>query len=424
VFDFGAKRARRSAKAPARPSRSQLDLRAPFPSAQVNAAFDHLLSLLLRAAGLIGETPTLRRRLTRIRTEARHATLAEDYESLSLDLAAIDVRELVTARDEEDGRQHARIQRGFEAAIPLARALQLEAVVVALQRLSQDAADGQVDDGAQFEVQLERLTEGARWAHGMTQTFRSTVIELVESLGRLPTSQSLGLDRLTRIRGDLQAAREIGELQKLRAVLLAETERLVEGVAAQAADSDRVQRQVSAARQQIESLESALADANRDAFTDALTGLSNRRALQDVLQGLARSGRTTALLYIDADYFKRINDRHGHELGDMALRKIAFAMRGVLEPGDHAFRLGGEEFLILLGDASSAEALKRAEDLRIDVEASPVDHKGERVPFTVSIGIAQWRASESFADALAQADSCLYEAKRAGRNRTVMVRGS
>lgn len=160
------------------------------------------------------------------------------------------------------------------------------------------------------------------------------------------------------------------------------------------------------------------------ATEDALTGIHNRRAFVERAQRrLSRpdGDGLVALLMIDADGFKTVNDRHGHAVGDRVLAAVADAMRTSLRTYDIAGRLGGDEFCMLLMGVSPGEALQRAEALRRAVAAHPVRVDGDVVAVTLSIGIAHVRAGrETELDRLlAIADRRLYLAKRAGRNRVI-----
>jgi diguanylate cyclase (GGDEF)-like protein len=166
-------------------------------------------------------------------------------------------------------------------------------------------------------------------------------------------------------------------------------------------------------------LREALALVEQDAATDALTGQPNRRALDLLLdKQLAlsrRSGRPTSLLLLDVDYFKRINDMHGHGVGDEALRAFARRVRGLLRDGDVCARYGGEEFVVVLPDTPLALALEVAERLRIGMAETPL-LKAPMLTVTVSIGAAQFRADQNPAALLEAADQAVYAAKRSGRD--------
>ncbi|HHX4054776.1 TPA: diguanylate cyclase [Burkholderia contaminans] len=160
--------------------------------------------------------------------------------------------------------------------------------------------------------------------------------------------------------------------------------------------------------------------------TDPLTGLCNRRALDialgDEWERLQRgSNGSLSILFIDADHFKQYNDRHGHAVGDTALRFLAECIRAhTRRRGDLAARYGGEEFVAVLPDTDESGAAQVAEAIRREVERNRLDGFAETVPaFTVSIGCATGhRARPPSVRALShQADMALYRAKREGRNR-------
>lgn len=168
-----------------------------------------------------------------------------------------------------------------------------------------------------------------------------------------------------------------------------------------------------------------LLDAHRQladkARRDDMTGLLNRDGFLAALEGTRHRPGRGALLVIDADHFKTINDTFGHPAGDEALRLIAAAIRRGVREGDMVGRVGGEEFCAFLPGAGEMEAAHVAERVRAGVEAirfSP--HGGRAVALTVSIGGAPWRQGAAVAELLRDADDRLYEAKRGGRN-TVVV---
>jgi len=157
------------------------------------------------------------------------------------------------------------------------------------------------------------------------------------------------------------------------------------------------------------------------ATIDALTGVSNRRTLgQYAANAIAlahRHSRPLAVLLIDADHFKRINDAYGHEAGDEALRVLAATVQSGLRGEDLFARLGGEEFVAVLPESDEAAALASAERLRAEVEQAVCTAQDARIPLRVSIGVAVIQAHDDFARLLRRADLAMYAAKRAGGNR-------
>lgn len=158
------------------------------------------------------------------------------------------------------------------------------------------------------------------------------------------------------------------------------------------------------------------------ALTDALTGWLNRRALNDMAaQAFARCRRSGAPLHViifDIDHFKSINDRHGHAVGDAAIRHVTATAAQVLQEGDARFRIGGEEFAVLLCDTTAQAAQAIAERLRAQVAAHRLELQDGALAMTVSVGLATLRAQDAgWDDVLQRADAALYQAKRHGRNR-------
>jgi diguanylate cyclase (GGDEF)-like protein len=164
--------------------------------------------------------------------------------------------------------------------------------------------------------------------------------------------------------------------------------------------------------------------------TDALTGVPNRRAFmelaEDAWQRAHRRGKALAVLLIDADNFKQVNDTHGHDVGDAVLQALAAAIANTMANPNDCGRLGGEEFAVLLQDMSLQQAHERAEQLRAAVQR--YDWALEKLPsMSISIGLAYLPAQAkvqtgrgepegSFSELLRQADAALYRAKQQGRN--------
>ncbi len=159
------------------------------------------------------------------------------------------------------------------------------------------------------------------------------------------------------------------------------------------------------------------------AVTDPLTGLRNRRYAMRHLEGLLRSGGA-AVLVLDVDHFKSINDRYGHPAGDEVLRQLTSRLTGQLRAADVISRHGGEEFLVVLANEPADYALAVAERLREAMGAEPFTVPGGSLPVTVSIGLVVAPAGLDPEGAIAAADTALYRAKAGGRNRVEMATGA
>jgi len=162
----------------------------------------------------------------------------------------------------------------------------------------------------------------------------------------------------------------------------------------------------------------------RQAQTDELTDLANRRRFMNGLeQEIARSGRfgtPLSLVVFDLDHFKRVNDRCGHQVGDLVLRRTADAVRMRIRGTDLAARVGGEEFAVLLPGSDASGAATFADNLRRDIQREVVV-EGVRRPTTASFGVAQYQDGMSLETLVGAADRALYQAKAAGRNKVRTV---
>lgn len=169
-------------------------------------------------------------------------------------------------------------------------------------------------------------------------------------------------------------------------------------------------------------------EAQLAALTDALTGAANKRAMDYQLQrdlSIAnRYRQDLTFLLVDIDHFKRINDTHGHASGDEVLKAVVARISKCCRASDTVFRMGGEEFGIILAKATHDEALTIAERMRSVVAAEPFVHGGKSIAVTISIGCANYLESESSQALIARADAALYKAKGNGRNRIESAKGA
>ncbi len=154
---------------------------------------------------------------------------------------------------------------------------------------------------------------------------------------------------------------------------------------------------------------------------DALSNCFNRRTFNEALEQLTRSratGKRYTFLLIDIDHFKAINDEHGHLVGDRIITQVAAELGRMLDSGTPLFRYGGEEFAIILDDASEQAGIELAERLRNAID----EYNFQGVSVSISIGVAEWHTSHPNVNAtLGYADRALYAAKNAGRNRVMMA---
>ncbi len=185
--------------------------------------------------------------------------------------------------------------------------------------------------------------------------------------------------------------------------------------------NEELERRVRAATDELAAANARLA---AQAQVDELTGLLNRRGMWGAVARLAQEGAGDdgegALILLDVDRFKQINDEHGHTLGDRVLVHVARLISADTRERDAVIRYAGDEFLILMPRCDLATAERRAQKLCERVAASPLVSGGRAVSVTLSIGVTSWRSGisqQQFSELLGRADEAMYQAKRAGRNR-------
>jgi diguanylate cyclase (GGDEF)-like protein len=217
-------------------------------------------------------------------------------------------------------------------------------------------------------------------------------------------------------------------------IMVVNVERLIEG-ARKFADGDRSHRinvqvppelrqvadEFNKMVERIHESEAALAEEARE---DALTGLNNRRAFNETLDGafarLRRLKDPVVLLSLDIDHFKRINDSFGHDVGDEVLRGVAQVLRSSTREVDRVFRVGGEEFAVLVAETDALGAQVAAERIRAAIASHPLATSKGPLPVTSSVGIALATSSMRKDELLKAADAALYRAKALGRNQVVL----
>jgi diguanylate cyclase len=192
-------------------------------------------------------------------------------------------------------------------------------------------------------------------------------------------------------------------------------------ISATAALSIRLSRLRARLSAQKSALEQAL-EVNRELATrDSLTGLLNRRAMMELLGQqrpyVRRTEGSMALALLDIDWFKKVNDTHGHQVGDTVLQRFADLARSQLRAGDSLARWGGEEFLLLMQDTTEVEALVALERVRQRIAGGHFDELAPGLQVTFSAGLAPYQGGEASAAVIERADQALYRAKHNGRNR-------
>ena len=255
------------------------------------------------------------------------------------------------------------------------------------------------------------------------------------------TMQRIGAE-LQRVMGGIaQSASQAGDragqfgaqLSGLSAALLSsdaggfgpQLQDVLTGTAEMKTSAETLQRRVEASQSEITQLRGELDRARSEAVLDPLTGVLNRKGFDAALLALiARppgAGRVHSLVLLDIDHFKKVNDSHGHVMGDRVIQGVGAVLRSSIVTERHAAaRYGGEEFAILLRDSMPGDAERLADVVRRRIKAMKIRHRNTQdVLFTVTIsgGVAAWQPGDDATGLIARADAALYASKRAGRDR-------
>lgn len=187
-----------------------------------------------------------------------------------------------------------------------------------------------------------------------------------------------------------------------------------------------LEAQLKQSSTKISALQSRLDQARRDALTDALTGIGNRKSFDLAIQFRSQQANEQkgdlCLLIIDIDHFKKFNDTYGHRVGDQVLKLVGARLKQMVGGNDSAARYGGEEFAMLMPQTTLDRAIDRADKFRTGLAAHALKNRTTGQVYgavTVSIGVAQFRRGEALEEFITRADQALYRAKKDGRNRVV-----
>lgn len=255
----------------------------------------------------------------------------------------------------------------------------------------------------------------------LSQELLSTVANILGMLVDMAGKAALSNTSLEKHIKELATTNEPKRVLNIASEIISETRHFME-------ETEKFEETIASTSQEIAALKNELVNVRKQASIDPLTGLHNRRAFNEALQQCIEENLNEenqfCMLLIDIDHFKKINDTHGHLVGDKVLAGIANVMTKKMRGGDYSSRFGGEEFSILLQNTMITGAFTVAENLRKVIESLKLKHikSGEYIgQVTVSIGVSCYRKGESDQEFIDRCDKALYRAKSLGRNRTVIA---
>jgi diguanylate cyclase len=287
------------------------------------------------------------------------------------------------------------------------------------ERLRQIEEQGEPFTEARLAELHDRFFGTGRQVRLLDQTCRrieSTMTQLFALVGGMSRGATTYGDRLETLSGQLDDVKPAPDVQALIGEIIEATRDML-------AHARQVETEMAASAQQIEGLQTDLANAQHEANTDSLTGIANRKYF-DYELGIAAeearaSGQALSLLLADIDHFKLFNDSHGHQIGDQVLRLVAQVLTQSVKGRDLAARYGGEEFAVILPQTDLDGARQLAEQIRKTVASNRIRLRSSRRQLgtiTLSVGCAQFDRGEALSELIWRADEALYQAKRQGRN--------
>ncbi len=275
----------------------------------------------------------------------------------------------------------------------------------------------------QFFGDLSQVDKADRWGRRIEEV-AGQILSAVESTGRDTEDYGEALRSFSGNLSNLEDFEDITAIKSLVAGVLNDTKSM-------AAHMETLRSQVTSSTDEISQLKEELETTRRDALTDGLTGVANRKCFDDTLKRAAAEAAETktplSLIMADLDHFKSFNDTHGHQVGDQVLKVVGRTLIKCVKGQDTAARYGGEEFAVILPNTTVGSAAKVAENIRKTISSRKLRNRGsdrELGPITASFGVSSYVPGEPLKELIERADRALYEAKRFGRNRVMSEEGT
>jgi diguanylate cyclase len=274
-----------------------------------------------------------------------------------------------------------------------------------------------------YSIYSKHLVEPAEQALMSARTNLLELVEQVKDAVHDADRDTAGFDvRLNAFQRELSTATNLQDLGGHVSSMLVETQRVSDGFG-------KLTHQLEHSKGEVKRLTEELHRIREDALTDVLSGLLNRRGFDRELQRLAPKGdpvdgsAALALIMLDIDHFKKVNDTYGHPLGDRVIAAVGQSIRECLGSAGVAARYGGEEFAVLLPTPEIDAAEHLAQKIRQRIEQGQIRRRQGEAPIggvTVSAGVALWNREDDSSSLIERADRALYASKRAGRNRVTV----
>lgn len=308
--------------------------------------------------------------------------------------------------------------RGMSAWVPSTDPLQkkIQELLKVLKKVARPKPAAGLAQEIQYYFEKINLEDNAKsFERNQVKSFFS---DLENVIGRM-SSSSGGINKeMSGVINDFETMESINDLEVAK-------DKIIEGLSKIKEETGRMEKELEMYREKTESLAKKLQETESLGFTDQLTRLYNRHAFEVQVSEWFPDGNSNVndLNFVmgDIDYFKKFNDTHGHQTGDVVLKFVAETLRESLENKGRVYRYGGEEFLMLLPGLEFEAAGKVAENIRKKLEKDYFIEKNEKLMVTMSLGVACAKKGESLEDVLKRADQALYGSKEKGRNRVTVA---
>lgn len=282
-----------------------------------------------------------------------------------------------------------------------------------------DNHQGTIDENACHKIYKRFLSESSRddAVKKISDQVQQSITEMVLMLTSVKSATTDYGDTLDDVKVKIESAETLEDLSSVVSSIVEDTKKML-------VKNHELEKQLVTSSQQVSELRQNLDNVKKEAMTDGLTGLTNRKAfdkqIRDAVEEAEAHGEPLIFMMLDIDHFKKFNDTYGHQVGDQVLRLVARTLTDNVKGRDTAARYGGEEFVIILPATTLESGLKVAEMLRKSVESKEVINKSSHETLgriTMSLGIAEFKKGESVSTLIERADAALYQAKKSGRNR-------
>jgi diguanylate cyclase len=262
--------------------------------------------------------------------------------------------------------------------------------------------------------------------HSLTEaknSFKHMIATFVDRLGHMSTSSATYQEKIEIFSGKLAETDDIAQINALLENLMKDTQTMQTDIVRSREDLLQQRDQVDAAQEKILKLQEELSQLSEKVSIDQLTGVLNRRGLDEAMvreiSRAQRGGSQLCIALLDIDNFKNFNDTYGHHVGDTALQHLAKVIQDTMRPTDIAARFGGEEFVILLPDTAIEQAVETISRLQRALTKQFFLGNNERLLITFSAGVSLFNKDEEPVTVLNRADQAMYLAKKTGKNRVM-----